>query len=240
MSDKSLVLVIEDDTDIRNLIRINLRAAGFSVLTAETGEEGLELALEHQPHVITLDRMLPGISGAEVCARLRADTATADLYIMMVTALGENSDRIEGFEVGADDYVPKPFQVEELILRVTAAARRMHRLREVGSLPAAAAPADDTVIELPRLRVDDNQHRIWIDEDEVEMTITEYRLLLHLVNKRGNLCTRGELLQEVWELPPNLNTRTVDTHVKRLRQKLGPLTDYIQTVRGAGYRFVVP
>ena len=131
-------------------------------------------------------------------------------------------------------------QVEELILRVTAAARRMNRLREVESSPAAAVSADDAVIELPRLRVDDNQHRIWIDEDEVEMTITEYRLLLHLVNKRGNLCTRGELLQDVWELPPNLNTRTVDTHVKRLRQKLGPLTDYIQTVRGAGYRFVVP
>ena len=110
MSDKCLVLVVEDDADIRNLIRINLRAAGFSVLTAETGEEGLELASEHQPLVMTLDRMLPGISGTEVCSQLRADPRTADIYVLMVTALGENSDRIEGFEVGADDYVPKPFQ----------------------------------------------------------------------------------------------------------------------------------
>jgi two-component system phosphate regulon response regulator PhoB len=229
MSDQGLVLVIEDEMDIRNLIAINLRKKGFAVITAETGEEGLLLAKQQNPLVTTLDLMLPGINGLEVCKRIRENPDTSGLYVIMVTALGEVDDRIAGLQVGADDYVPKPFRVEELVLRVQAAAKRMRR----GQSPSI----DDGPIEKGRLRVDNSQHRIWIDDEEINMTITEYKLLYHLLQKENNLCSRGELLQEVWELPPNLNTRTVDTHVKRLRQKMGPICDYIETVRGAGYRF---
>lgn len=232
MSEKGLVLVVEDDFDIRNLIRINLKRKGFEVVAVETGEEGLEKAKELSPLVTTLDLMLPGINGLEVCRRLRNDEETADLYVIMVTALGEAEDRITGFKLGADDYIPKPFQIEELVLRVEAAARRMERQR-------SANVKEAIVIEKGQLKIDQAQHRVWIDEEEVNMTITEYKLLLHLVNKQGDLCSRGELLEKVWELPPNLNTRTVDTHIKRLRQKLEHLSDYIETVRGAGYRFAI-
>lgn len=230
MADQGLVLVIEDEMDIRNLIAINLRKKGFAVITAETGEEGLLLAKQQNPLVITLDLMLPGIDGLEVCKQLRASPETAGLYVIMVTALGEVDDRITGLQVGADDYVPKPFRVEELVLRVMAAAKRMKNTTTI---------SDDAPILKGRLKIDNSQHRVWIDEEEINMTITEYKLLLHLLKKENNLCSRGELLQEVWELPPNLNTRTVDTHVKRLRQKLGVICDYIETVRGAGYRFHV-
>ena len=231
MSEQGLVLVVEDEMDIRNLIAINLRKKGFSVITAETGEEGLLLAQQQNPLVITLDLMLPGIDGLQVCEQLRSDPSTANCYIIMVTALGEADDRIAGLQVGADDYVPKPFRVEELVLRVVAAARRMRR--------TAKTDVSEGPIEKGRLKIDNSQHRIWIDGDEINMTITEYKLLYHLLKKENNLCSRGELLQEVWELPPNLNTRTVDTHIKRLRQKMGVICDYIETVRGAGYRFNV-
>lgn len=223
------ILVIEDDFDIRTLISMTLKRQGFTVVAVETGEEGLEKALELQPLVITLDLMLPGINGLEVCQQLRANAATEDLYVLMVTALGDQDDKITGFQVGADDYLVKPFQPEELVLRVSAAARRMKRIL------STVEPTD--VFSIQGLRLDANQHRVWIDDDEIKMTITEYKLLTHLLRKQDQLCSRGELLQEVWELPPNLNTRTVDTHIKRLRQKMQHLAPFIQTVRGAGYRF---
>ena len=232
MSEKGLVLVVEDDFDIRNLIRLNLKRKGFEVVAVETGEEGLAKARELSPLVITLDLMLPGINGLQVCQQLRNDEETADLYIIMVTALGEADDRITGFKIGADDYISKPFQIEELVLRVEAASKRMKRFR-------ATEVKESTLIERGHLKIDQAQHRVWINEVEINMTITEYKLLLYLVNKQGDLCSRGELLEKVWELPPNLNTRTVDTHIKRLRQKLENLSDYIETVRGAGYRFAV-
>jgi two-component system phosphate regulon response regulator PhoB len=208
---------------------MTLKRQGFTVVAVETGEEGLEKALELQPLVITLDLMLPGINGLEVCQQLRANAATEDLYVLMVTALGDQDDKITGFQVGADDYLVKPFQPEELVLRVSAAARRMKRIL------STVEPTD--VFSIQGLRLDANQHRVWIDDDEIKMTITEYKLLTHLLRKQDQLCSRGELLQEVWELPPNLNTRTVDTHIKRLRQKMQHLAPFIQTVRGAGYRF---
>lgn len=223
------ILVIEDDFDIRTLISMTLKRQGFTVVAVETGEEGLVKALELQPLVITLDLMLPGINGLEVCQQLRANEATEDLYVLMVTALGDQDDKITGFQVGADDYLVKPFQPEELVLRVSAAARRMKRIL------STVEPTD--VFSIQGLRLDANQHRVWIDDDEIKMTITEYKLLTHLLRKQDQLCSRGELLQEVWELPPNLNTRTVDTHIKRLRQKMQHLAPFIQTVRGAGYRF---
>lgn len=229
MADAVSVLVVEDEEDIRNLVALNLRRSGFNVLTAGDGESALALAREHVPPVVLLDLMLPDMSGTEICQALRADSKTQGVYVIMVTARTEESDRITGFEVGADDYVPKPFSVRELVLRVQAASRRMARIEP--------EPEDAGKLELGELTLDVSAHRVWVSGEELELTSTEYKLLLHLAESAGRLCSRGELLKEVWELPPSLNTRTVDTHVKRLRQKLRAASSYIETVRGAGYRF---
>ena len=230
MTDGVKVLVVEDEDDIRNLVVLNLRRAGFEVLEAPDARTALDLALAHRPPVVLLDRMLPDRSGADICRDLRAVPATAEAYVIMVTARGEESDRIEGFEVGADDYVTKPFSVKELVLRVKAAARR------VG---AGAADEAGPQLELGRVRVDPAARRAWVDEAEMDLTATEYKLLVYLGDNAGRLCERGDLLEHVWELPPTLNTRTVDTHIKRLRQKLQGAAHYVETVRGAGYRFRV-
>lgn len=224
------ILVIEDEDDIRNLVVMNLRRAGFEVISAGNGTDGLSLLREHRPPVLLLDLMLPDMSGEEICATLRADPDTKGTYVIMVTARTEEQDRIAGFEVGADDYVPKPFSVKELVLRVKAAARRT----SAGDVPSDAAPSE---FEMGTLKVDNRAHRVWIDGEEVELTSTEYKLLIYLATSEGKMCSRGELLEQVWELPPTLNTRTVDTHVKRLRQKLRSAAVLVQTVRGAGYRF---
>ena len=229
MADSVSVLVVEDEEDIRNLVALNLRRAGFEVLTAGDGTTALALARAHVPPVVLLDLMLPDMSGTEICQALRDDPAPRGVYVIMVTARTEESDRITGFEVGADDYVPKPFSVRELVLRVQAASRRMAR--------AEPAQEDTGALELGDLKLDVAAHRVWVSGEELELTSTEYKLLLHLAQNAGRLCSRGELLKEVWELPPSLNTRTVDTHVKRLRQKLRSASSYIETVRGAGYRF---
>lgn len=229
MVDPVQVLVVEDEDDIRNLVVMNLKRAGFGVLDAADGAAGLALAKAHRPPVVLLDLMLPDMSGRDICARLRADPDTASAHVIMVTAMGEEGDRVQGFEVGADDYVTKPFSVRELVLRVKAAARRVN------------TPASPTGSEISRgmVRVDKGAHRAWVKDTELELTATEYKLLVYLAEHEGKLCERGELLQEVWELPPSLNTRTVDTHIKRLRQKLGEAAGYVETVRGAGYRFRV-
>ena len=226
----SLILVVEDEPDIRNMLVLLIKSAGFETIAASTGEEGLELARTHKPILMTLDRMLPGIDGIEVCKRLRADETISDTYVLMVTALGESDDRIDGLEVGADDYLPKPFENREILLRIQAAVRRLAKAQ-----PASSGSEESHGL----LRVDNAKHRIWIDGEEVNMTITEYKLLMYLLTNIDKLCSRGDLLQEVWELPPTLNTRTVDTHIKRLRQKMGKAANYIQTVRGAGYRLSV-
>jgi len=229
-TDQVQILVIEDEDDIRNLMVMNLRRAGFDVLSAGNGSDGLSLLRAHRPPVLLLDLMLPDMSGEEICALLRKDPDTKGTYVIMVTARTEEQDRIAGFEVGADDYVPKPFSVKELVLRVKAAARRT----QVQETSSPSAPDE---IEVDALRIDNRAHRIWIEGEEVELTSTEYKLLMYLATSDGKMCSRGELLEEVWELPPTLNTRTVDTHVKRLRQKLGAVAHLVQTVRGAGYRF---
>ena len=222
------VLVVEDEEDIRNLVVLNLKRAGFSVIAAGDGDRGLALAKAHKPPIALLDLMLPGLSGQEICEGMRADPTTAHAYIIMVTARAEEEDRISGFEVGADDYVTKPFSVKELVLRVRAAARRVQ----------ATAPeiAEGTELLVGAVRIDRAAHRAWVEQEELVLTATEFRLLEWLAEHRGKLCTRGELLEEVWDLPATLNTRTVDTHVKRLRQKLGVAADLVETVRGAGYR----
>ena len=225
------ILVIEDGDDIRNLVVMNLKRAGFEVMSAGNGTDGLSLLRAHKPPVLLLDLMLPDMSGEEICAELRKDPEIKGTYVIMVTARTEEQDRIAGFEVGADDYVPKPFSVKELVLRVKAAARRTQ------AVVADNAPELPDEFEFDELKVDNRAHRVWVAGEEIELTSTEYKLLIHLATSEGKLCSRGELLQEVWELPPTLNTRTVDTHVKRLRQKLRVAASLVQTVRGAGYRF---
>lgn len=198
-SEKPLVLIVEDETDIRNMINMLVKSSGFRSIAVASGEEGLEMARKHKPMVMTLDRMLPGIDGLEVCRQLRADAEIAETYVIMVTALGEVEDRIDGLEIGADDYISKPFQNKELTLRIKAAVRRLMQ---------SAKPAGLSERQYGILRIDNEKHRVWIDGSEVNMTITEYKLLLHLLKNIDKLCSRGELLQEVWELPPTPVTKT--------------------------------
>jgi two-component system phosphate regulon response regulator PhoB len=222
------VLVVEDEDDIRELVALNLRKEGFEVLESGDGAGGLAKARRHLPPIVLLDLMLPDLSGVDICAQLRADETTRDAFIIMVTARTQEGDRIEGFLAGADDYVAKPFSVRELVLRVKAAARRVGRER---------GDDGEGALRIGTVRIDLAAHRAFVADEELQLTATEYRLLAWLAEHAGRLCTRGELLEKVWELPASLNTRTVDTHVKRLRQKLGSAASYVETVRGAGYRF---
>ena len=219
------ILVVDDEPDIRNLVALHLRKEGHRVLTASDGGQALRLARERRPALVVLDLMLPDISGTEVCRRLRADPETQGIPVLMLTARTEEIDRVVGFEVGADDYVTKPFSVRELMLRVKAILRRRPE-------PEGAA-----LLEREDLRIDVGAHRVWVDGEEVALTATEFKLLLNLAQQAGRVRSRGQLLQEVWEMPPHLNTRTVDTHVKRLREKLSGAAHLIETVRGVGYRF---
>ena len=223
------VLVIEDEQALQKVLDYNLRQAGHQVMSALRGDEGARLAREFQPDVVLLEMMLPDLSGTEVCKALKRDAETRDIPILMVSAQGDEVDRIVGFELGAADYVVKPFSVRELVLRVQAILRRVKR-----------GPAESKRIELGCLRIEPEAHRAWVDGAEVELTLLEFRLLVSLYENRNRVQTRGGLLDGVWGMDVNITTRTVDTHVKRLRDKLGAAGDYIQTVRGIGYRFGAP
>src|SRR5271166_1955218 len=219
------VLVIEDEADLREVLEYNLTKEGHRVTQVATGAEGLKLAREQQPDLILLDLMLPDTTGTVVCKTLKKDAATRDIRVIMVTAKGEEIDRVVGFELGADDYVVKPFSVRELLLRVNAVLRR-----------AASEEAGETT-QFGALRVDRGAHRVWVDGQEVELTALEFKLLLTLHDRRNRVQTRDALLSDVWKIDADVTTRTVDTHVKRLREKLGSAGIYVQTVRGVGYRF---
>jgi two-component system phosphate regulon response regulator PhoB len=220
------ILVIEDEQDLQKVLEYNLKQAGHDVTVAGKGDEGLKLALEQRPDLVLLDLMLPDVSGTEVCRRLKSEPATRDALVMMVTAKGEEIDRVVGFELGADDYVVKPFSVRELLLRIQAVLRRTR-----GPTPA------DEVSVFGALRIDRAAHRAWVDQAEVELTALEFSLLLALYDRRQRVQTRATLLDDVWGIQADVTTRTVDTHVKRLREKLGHAGGYIETVRGVGYRF---
>ena len=224
----SRILVIEDENDLQQLLDYNLRQAGHEVLAALRAEEGLRLARERQPDLIVLDLMLPDLPGTEACKALKRDAGTRDIPVLMLTAKGEEIDRVLGFELGAEDYVVKPFSVRELMLRIHALLARRHNSAD-GS---GAAPLTFGV-----LRIDVAARRVWIEGREIALTPIEFNLLITLATRRNRVQTRAALLDEVWGIDAELTTRTVDTHVKRLREKLGPARDYIRTVRGAGYRF---
>ncbi len=220
------ILIIEDEKDIQDVLAYNLGTAGHEVLIAGRGDDGLRIAKAQRPDVILLDLMLPGMSGTEVCNVLKRDPATGQIPVVMITARGEEVDRIVGFELGAEDYIVKPFSVREVLLRVQALLRR-----------STTRVEPDAVIEFGRLRVDKEAHRAWVDTKEIELTALEFKLLVTFYERRNRVQTRATLLDDVWGITADITTRTVDTHVKRLREKLGPVGDSIETVRGVGYRF---
>ncbi len=225
----SHVLIVDDERDLAELIDFNLQSAGFSTHVTTTGEAALTSAREQRPDLVLLDLMLPDMPGTEVCRQLRAGALTRDILIVMLTAKGEEVDRVRGFEVGADDYVTKPFSVRELVLRLKAILRRSGSPRD-GVAPLALGP----------LKLDVMAHRFYVEGKEVALTALEFRLLEYLLTRVGRVQTREQLLEEVWGLSSTLETRTIDTHVMRLRDKLGSARACLETVRGVGYRIVEP
>jgi two-component system phosphate regulon response regulator PhoB len=221
------ILVVDDEPDLLELVRVNLRQAGFEVETAETGRQALERVRRAAPDLVILDLMLPDLSGTEVCRHLRADPALAEIPIIMLTARADEVDRVVGLEIGADDYVTKPFSPRELTLRVRAVLRRRQ--------PASGAGAQ--VLERATLRLDPERHRCFVEQNEIELTAKEFALLHGLMMRPGRVMTREQLLDDVWGADIAVTTRTIDTHLKRLREKLGPASHLIETVRGVGYRF---
>jgi two-component system phosphate regulon response regulator PhoB len=222
------ILVIEDERDLQDILAYNLRQAGHEVLQATRGKDGVALARRERPELVILDLMLPDMPGTEVCKELQ-NGANRGLPVIMLTAKGEEVDRIVGFEVGAADYVTKPFSMRELLLRVNAVLGRAQR-------PSAAATEEGTIV-FGILRIDRDAHRVFVEGKEVELTALEFKLLVTLHERRNRVQNRSQLLSDVWGIDADITTRTVDTHVKRLREKLGVAGDYIDTVRGVGYRF---
>lgn len=224
---KTTILVVDDEPEAVELVEFNLRQAGFDVATAADGAEALKKARELLPNVIILDLMLPEMDGLEVCKILRRDSATSAIPLIMLTAKAAEIDRVLGLELGADDYLTKPFSPRELVLRVK---KLLERVR-----PAAQGQDKfkfgDLLIDVPR-------HLVSWRGKLLELTATEFKLLLVLAQRRGRVQSRDALLRDVWEYDAAIDTRTVDTHMRRLREKLGPAAKYLDTVRGVGYRFV--
>lgn len=225
------VVIIEDERDVARLLEFNLRSAGFEVVSAGTGAEGLAAVQANVPDVVILDLMLPDASGYDICKQLRSDPKVGDVGVLMLTAKGEAEDRILGLEVGADDYVVKPFVVREVVLRVTALA---NRLAERRARPAAGDP--NKVLTVGPIELDPVTHDVRIGGVPTQLRPLEYKLLQLLVGDPGRVFSREELLEQVWEMRGDINTRTVDVHVRRLRVSLGPAADVIETVHGFGYR----
>ncbi len=224
---EDLILIVDDEPDLVAALTFALRREGFRTRSASDGASALRGANgDPLPDLVLLDLMLPDMQGTEVCRRLKSDPVTADIPVIMLTARAEEIDRVVGFEVGADDYVPKPFSTRELVLRVRAVLRR-------------ARGREDTreMVTFGVLKVDEAGHQVWVDGEEAVITALEFRLLSLFLNRRGRALTREALLDEVWGQSTAVTVRTVDTHVKRLRQKLRAAGDYIQTIRGVGYKF---
>lgn len=224
---KPKILVVDDEPDAVELISFNLKSAGFEVVTANDGAEAIKRAQALMPDLILLDIMLPEVDGMEVCKTLRRDPATVDIPIIMLTAKAAEIDRVLGLELGADDYVTKPFSPRELVLRVKGLLRRGKPQEE----KSEKIIIGDLVLDIPR-------HQVLLEGKRVDLTATEFRLLTVLAQRRGRVQSREQLLQDVWEYDNLIDTRTVDTHMRRLREKLGRAARFLDTVRGVGYRFV--
>src|ERR1039457_2612836 len=225
------VLIIEDEKDLAELLAFNLEKEGYVAICAHDGKLGLEQAISELPDLILLDLMLPGILGTEVCKALRKDQRTAHIPIVMITAKGDEIDRVVGFEVGADDYIVKPFSMREVALRIKALMRRFEHETQL--------PSPDFILSSGEIDIDRQRHTVRSAGQDVELTSTEFKLLLYLAEKKGCVQSREQLLQKVWSYNNSGDTRTVDTHVTRLRGKLGQPSDIIKTVRGFGYKIEV-
>jgi two-component system phosphate regulon response regulator PhoB len=229
MAPPAYVLIVDDERDLVRLLEFNLQQAGFETAAAYRGEEALQIVRHRVPDLVVLDLMLPDIPGTEVCRQIKASPRTRNVPVLMLTARTDEVDRVVGFEVGADDFVTKPFSVRELVLRVRAILRR-----------GGAAETDQEREQVGPIRVDPAAHRAYVDGEEIALTALEFKLLTTFMSRLGRVQTRESLLQDVWGVSSDLQTRTVDTHVKRLREKLGTGRDLIETVRGIGYRMVEP
>ncbi len=225
------ILIVEDEGDLADLLVYNLGAQGHALETAATGASALARARAFKPDLVLLDLMLPDVSGHEVIRMLKADPDLARTAVVMVTARGEEADRVAGFELGADDYVVKPFVVKELLLRVKAVLRRFAQ---------DVAPASAGALRIAGIELDPSRHEVRVEGAPVVLTALEFRLLKTLLERPGRVQTREVLLSDVWGIEAEIMTRTVDTHIKRLREKLGPPGDLIETVRGVGYKLVPP
>jgi two-component system, OmpR family, phosphate regulon response regulator PhoB len=220
------VLVVDDEPDIVALVAYHLVKAGYRVSTAGSGPDAISQARAERPSLVVLDLMLPGMSGFDILENLRHEEETHDVAVLMLTARKDEPDRIRGLSLGADDYLTKPFSPQELVLRVGAILRRLRSTSE----------RSDEALRIGALVIDRAAHRVSVEGRHIDLTPTEYRLLLTLAERRGRVQARRLLLETVWEAAPDIQTRTVDMHVQRLRTKLGPAGDLIETVRGFGYR----
>ena len=222
-----MILIVEDEPDIRKNLKYNISREGFDVITAGSLSESEEIVNSNSISLIILDLMLPDGSGLDLCKKFKSNSKTESIPIIILTAKDDEVDRVVGFELGADDYVTKPFSVRELILRIKAILKRGQTKKEV--------------VEVERqfgdLSMDIESHEVYVNNDEINLTALEFRLLRHLVDRRGRVQSRDQLLSDVWGYSAEITTRTVDTHIKRLREKLGPMGKYVQTIRGVGYKF---
>jgi two-component system phosphate regulon response regulator PhoB len=235
------VLVVEDEPDLTELLAFNLQAGGYKVETANTGARALAEIDSFVPDVVLLDLMLPDMLGTEICRRIRAQADKNQPAVIMLTAKGEEIDRVVGFEVGADDYVVKPFSMRELLLRVNACFRSNTgpvptQNPATGPTDAPGGPDRRRKYLVGPLTIDVDGHHVFVEGKEIHLSVIEMRLLTYLVEHRGRLCSRDDLLEDVWGYKPDVSTRTVDTHIKRLRDKLGAAGPLLETVRGVGYR----
>lgn len=224
---KQKILVVDDELDVTELLEFNLKAAGYDVQSAEDGPTALKKARDTQPDLIVLDVMLPEMQGTDVCKELRRDPVTSAIPIIMLTAKAAEIDRVLGLELGADDYVTKPFSPRELVLRIRGLLRR----GQAADQPQEVMKVGDLIVDIPK-------HQVTVKGKAVDLTATEFKLITTLVQRKGRVQSREQLLQDVWEYDSLIDTRTVDTHMRRLREKLGPAARYLDTVRGVGYRFV--
>jgi two-component system phosphate regulon response regulator PhoB len=220
------ILVVEDEKDIVDLIEYHLKQSGFSVISALDGPSGLEVARKRRPSLVILDLMLPGMDGKDICRALKSNPLTQSIPVLILTARAEEMDRVIGFELGADDYVTKPFSPRELVLRVKAILRRKEAPQEI-----------EKQIQIGDLLIDVDRHEVSVKKKSIQLTSTEFKLLVELTSHRGRVQTREHLLDKVWGYTYEGYARTVDTHIRRLREKLGSSGDYIETLRGVGYRF---
>ena len=222
------ILIVEDEPDIRDTLNYNFEKEGFKVLSSPDGKSALKLLENNEPNIVILDLMLPDMSGLDLCRQVKNDKKLSNTSIIMLTAKSEEVDRIVGFELGADDYVTKPFSVRELILRVKVLIKK-HTTTE----------HKDTSISLGSIYMNLDAHVVKINKKDIILTALEFKLLKHLLQRKGRVQTRDQLLGDVWGYSSEVTTRTVDTHIKRLREKLGVVADYIQTIRGVGYKFTI-